>query len=74
MRRPLAEIGNVISGGIPVLVPEIALLYKAHEQTEKNEADFQAALTNLSPSAAAWLVRALQETTPEHPWVAQLCD
>ena len=64
----------MISGGIPVLVPEIVLLYKAHEQIEKDEADFRATLPHLSPSATAWLVRALEETSPEHPWVAQLCD
>jgi hypothetical protein len=37
---PLADIGIVVSGDIPVLVPEIVLLYKAHERTEKNEVDF----------------------------------
>jgi hypothetical protein len=74
VRRPLAEMGSVVSGSVPVLVPEIVLLYKAHEQTEKDEADFRATLPHLSPSATAWLVRALEETTPEHPWVAQLRD
>jgi len=71
---PLAEIGGVISGGIPILVPEIVLLYKAHEPTEKNEADFQAVMPHLWPSATAWLLWALEETTPEHPWTAQLRD
>ena len=74
VRRPLAEMGSVVSGCVPVLVPEIVLLYKAHEQTEKDEADFRAAVPHLSASATAWLVRALGETTPEHPWVAQLRD
>ncbi len=69
---PLAEMGSVISGGIPILAPEIVLLHKAHEGAEKDEADFRAALPHLSPSATAWLVRALEETTPEHPWAAQL--
>jgi hypothetical protein len=69
---PLAEIGGVISGGIPILVPEIVLVYKAHERTEKNAADFRAALPHLSPSATAWLLWALEETTPGHPWTAQL--
>jgi hypothetical protein len=40
VRMPLADIGIVVSGDIPVLVPEIVLLYKAHERTEKNEVDF----------------------------------
>jgi hypothetical protein len=74
VRMPLAEMGGVISGGIPILVPEIVLLYKAHERTENDEADFQAALPHLWPSAMAWLLRALEETTPEHPWTAQLRD
>jgi Aminoglycoside-2''-adenylyltransferase len=74
VRMPLAEIGGVISGGIPILVPEIVLLYKAHEPTEKNEADFQAVMPHLWPSATAWLLWALEETTPEHPWTAQLRD
>jgi hypothetical protein len=74
VRRPVAEIGSVNSGGIPILVPEIVLLYKAHEGAEEDEADFRAALPHLSPSATAWLVRTLEETTPEHPWVAQLRD
>jgi hypothetical protein len=74
VRMPLAEMGSVISGGIPILVPEIVLLYKAHEGTEKDEADFRAVLPHLSPSAVAWLVQALEETTSEHPWTAQLRD
>jgi hypothetical protein len=40
----------VVSGDIPVLVPEIVLLYKAHERTEKNEVDFQSALPRLTTS------------------------
>jgi hypothetical protein len=72
VRMPLAEMGSVISGGIPILAPQIVLLHKAHEGAEKDEADFRAALPHLSPSAMTWLVRALEETTPEHPWLAQL--
>jgi hypothetical protein len=72
VRMPLAEMGSVISGGISILKPEIVLLYKAHERSGKDEADFRAALPHLWPSATAWLVRALEETTPGHPWTAQL--
>jgi hypothetical protein len=74
VRKPLSEVGMVAPGGVPILAPEIVLLYKAHERTEKHEADFQAALPHLSPFATAWLVRALEQTTPEHPWTAQLRD
>src|SRR5215213_8951978 len=40
VRRPLDEVGVIALGGVPILVPEIVLLYKAHELTEKDEADF----------------------------------
>jgi hypothetical protein len=71
---PLAEMGTVISDGIPILVPEIVLLHKAHEGAEKDEADFRSAIPHLLPSARAWLAGALKETTPEHPWTARLRD
>ena len=47
LRMPLADIGISASGNIPILVPEIVLLYKAHERTEKDEADFRVALHHL---------------------------
>ncbi len=72
MRRALTEMGSVISEGIPILAPEIVLLHKAHEGGEKDKADFQMALPHLSPSAKAWLARALEETMSEHPWTVQL--
>jgi Aminoglycoside-2''-adenylyltransferase len=74
VRMPLAEMGSAIAGGIPVLVPEIVLLYKAHERTEKDEADFQSALPTCRPLPGPGLVGTLMETTPEHPWMAQLRD
>jgi hypothetical protein len=56
------------ASGVPILVPEIVLLYKAHELTEKDEADFRSALPHLTASRKAWLLGALDETTPNHPW------
>ena len=41
VRKPLAEVGLTALGRVPILVPEIVLLYKAHELTEKDEADFR---------------------------------
>jgi len=74
VRMPLADIGTVGSGNMPILVPEIVLLYKAHERTEKDEADFRTALPHLTPPAKAWLLHALDESLPNHPWAAQLRD
>jgi hypothetical protein len=70
VRKPLAEVGVMASAasGVPILEPEIVLLYKAHELTEKDEADFRSALPHLRASRKAWLLGALDETTPNHPW------
>jgi hypothetical protein len=34
VRKPLAEVGVTALGGVPTLVPEIVLLYKANELTD----------------------------------------
>jgi hypothetical protein len=60
------------AGGVPILVPEIVLLYKAHELTEKDEADFRSVLPHLTVSRKAWLLGALDETRPDHPWARRL--
>jgi hypothetical protein len=73
VRKPLAEVGVMAStGGVPILVPEIVLLYKAHELTEKDEVDFRRALPHLTASRKAWLLGALDETRPNHPWARRL--
>jgi hypothetical protein len=72
VRMPLANVGIVVSGNIPILVPEVVLLYKAHERTEKDEADFQAALPRLTSPAKSWLLHAVNESLPNHPWAARL--
>jgi hypothetical protein len=74
VRRPLAEVGVLALSGVPILVPEIVLLYKAHELTQKDEADFRSALPHLTPSQKAWLLEALDEIRPAHPWSRRLRD
>jgi hypothetical protein len=72
VRKPLAEVGVTALGGVPILVPEIVLLYKANELTEKDEADFRSALPHLTPSQKAWLLGALDKTRPNHPWARRM--
>jgi hypothetical protein len=72
VRKPLDEVGVLALGGVPIVVPEIVLLYKAHDLTEKDEADFRSILPHLTPSRKAWLLGALDETTPNHPWARRL--
>ena len=74
VRKPLDEVGVMASAasGVPILVPEIVLLYEAHELTEKDEAGFRSALPHLTVSRKAWLLGALDETTPNHRWARRL--
>jgi len=72
VRMPLVDIGITASDNIPIQVPEIVLLYKAHERTEKDEADFLAAFPHLSSPSKTWLLHALNKSVPSHPWIAHL--
>jgi hypothetical protein len=65
----------VTESGLPVLAPEIVLLYKAKPiGHEANDADFRACLGRLDAVRRAWLERALQRVYPEHPWLDRLKD
>ncbi|MFE6163085.1 nucleotidyltransferase domain-containing protein [Streptomyces sp. NPDC056486] len=72
VRRPIAEIGLAGPDGIPRLAPEIQLLYKAKSPRPKDERDFDALLSVLSPAQRAWLERAVETTYGPHPWAARL--
>lgn len=59
--------------GLPVLAPEIALLYKsAHPDVEENAADFHTAVPALDGERRAWLRAALTCGQPDHPWLSAL--
>jgi hypothetical protein len=70
--RPAAEISHRSRGGIPFLVPEIQLLYKAKWHREKDEHDFQAALGLMSKAQHDWLRQGLEIIHPGDPWLAAL--
>ena len=72
VRLPLAQIGTTTSDGIPYLVPEIVLLYKAKNVRENDERDFEKALPTLSAEQKAWMRQALDVVHPDHPWSAKL--
>ncbi len=68
IRRPVAGIGKTSSDGIPYLVPEIQLFYKAKDPRPKDEADFAAVLPFLGGEQREWLRGALARSFGEHPW------
>ena len=64
---------TVVSGsGIPILRPEIQLLYMASSTEPKNQHDFDITVPRLDPNAAAWLDEALAICYPWHRWTVAL--
>lgn len=71
IRRPLSALGTV-AGGLPVVAPEVQLLFKAKSPRPRDEHDFRIARPLLSEDAATWLREALALVEPGHPWLAHL--
>jgi hypothetical protein len=69
---PLGHLGKVTADGVPYLVPEVVLLYKAKDTREHDEADFDAALPELGIGARCWLAAALEVVHPDHPWMGKI--
>lgn len=68
IRRPVAELGALSADGIPYLMPEVQLYYKAAEPRPKDEQDFAAALPALDNAQRRWLARTLTQAYGRHPW------
>lgn len=69
IRGPLKSM--IVPGGddIPIMAPEIQLLYKAKlPNRPKDEADFRHTLPALSPHQRSWLAESLAIVMPGHPW------
>ena len=58
--------------GVPVLRPEVQLLYKAKNVRDRDQADFDATAPLLDSGDAAWLAEALEAVHPGHPWLREL--
>ena len=71
IRAPRARMAAAREG-IPFLVAEGVLLYKAKGARPKDEADFAACLPHLATEARSWLRDALSVAHPGHPWIAAL--
>lgn len=58
--------------GLPVLAPEMVLLFKAKNCADKDRADFDQIMPHLSAYAREWLRRALEQAHPSCPWISSL--
>jgi hypothetical protein len=72
IRRPYSAVYARTSDGIPYVVPEIVVLFKAKHGLPKDEADFAAVLPRLADGQRAWLHDALAVAHPGHVWLEQL--
>jgi hypothetical protein len=70
--RPLVEIVTVGEMGIPVVRPEVQLLYMAKSREDKNEHDFVVTRPRLDRDASRWLARSLAVAHPGHHWLEAL--
>jgi len=72
IRLPYGKIIVTSPEGVPYLVPEIVLLFKAKHRRPKDLADFDGVLPLLDRARRDWLAAALERVHPEHPWLAEL--
>ena len=63
------------NSGIPVLAPEIVLLYKSKRALEsKEQLDFSNMFNALDKERRKWLFESVTVTDPEHAWLAALAS
>ena len=70
---PLGKMIISTASGIPILAPEIVLLYKsANPEDPSAGIDFKNVLPELSPETCDWLADALRKLYPIHIWLEDL--
>ncbi len=67
---PLEDSIRQSSWGVPTLVPEVLLFYKAGELRRRDKLDFLALLPQLAQEQRDWLRSAI--SLVGHPWLSQL--
>ncbi|MGW4533209.1 hypothetical protein ACWEOI_19895 [Nocardia sp. NPDC004340] len=69
---PYDELILRSAGGIPFVIPEAVLLFKAKARRAKDEADFLRALPAMEGVRRSRLSDWLSRVHPGHPWLAEL--
>ena len=69
---PRLEMVSRTAEGIPFLLPQGVLLYKAKAARPKDEADFAAAVPLMDDAQRRWLSEALTHAHPGHAWIERL--
>lgn len=60
------------AAGLPILSPEIVLLFKAKSPRAKDERDLGVTLPAMGAPHRRWLIEAISCCHPSHPWIAAL--
>lgn len=66
------ELAQRSASGIPVVAPQVQLLYKARHAGRKDEHDFALVVPRISRARRAWLRDALELVHPGHRWIQAL--
>lgn len=73
LRLPLSEVGRTGTDGVPYLRPEIALLFKARLDRDKDVGDLVETWPRLDQHSRGWLRAAVELTeSPAHPWLTRM--
>ena len=68
IRQPVVDVVSVSMSGVPVVAPEIQLLYMAKSVEPKNQHDFEVIRPMLAKDAAQRLNLMLGVVYPHHRW------
>lgn len=66
---PVSKLILLSKQNIPILCPEVVLLYKAKINKEKDRLDLSNTLSYLTNQKKKWLREAIQETHGSHDWL-----
>lgn len=72
IRRPIDTLGLVSNNGIPYLRPEVVLLFKAKNNRDKDQQDFDNVILKLDDRSIEWLRNTLLVVHPNHAWLTAL--
>lgn len=73
IRRPVSTLfGRASRSDLPVLTPEVQLLYKSGSFRERDITDFGSVLPHLTAIERSWLADALRMTRQDHEWIGHL--
>jgi len=72
IRLPYSDIIHHTQDGIPYLVPELVLLFKAKHARRKDRSDFETTLPHMAPAQREALAELLDRVHPGHPWIVDL--